>query len=132
MFGFIDITRSRLIPVDDAAAERLRDRDLQSGLPWHYGGSDYPPSWALFVSGMGRIGFFSGRQSKNTDIPHYSRSVEIPDWLLLIVVSIPAQIAVVRFVRRSRRTVKGYCAKCGYDLRATPDRCPECGTIPPK
>jgi hypothetical protein len=51
--------------------------------------------------------------------------VQLPIWCPLISAMIPLA-TLWRLLPRTH--AQGKCATCGYDLRATPERCPECGT----
>lgn len=54
--------------------------------------------------------------------------VYVPLWFVLLVAAMTCFVSL-RLARRRRRPMLGRCRSCGYDLRATPDRCPECGAI---
>jgi len=52
----------------------------------------------------------------------------IPHWFLAVGFAITPLFWFHRRRERRFRIRFSLCRRCGYDLRATPDRCPECGT----
>jgi hypothetical protein len=54
-----------------------------------------------------------------------------PGWLLLLSLGGAVLCRRNRVSQRMRERETGQlCRNCGYDLRATPERCPECGRVP--
>jgi hypothetical protein len=52
-------------------------------------------------------------------------------WLLYLLPGSALLVTFARSFRRHSRNLQGHCPTCGYDLRASPERCPECGTPAP-
>lgn len=56
------------------------------------------------------------------------RRLSLPLWLFTLAFAIPpCRAATIRWRAHQRRR-NTLCVTCGYDLRASQDRCPECGT----
>jgi hypothetical protein len=51
----------------------------------------------------------------------------LPDWLIILLLATTWFPWLGALVNRRRRARTRKCVHCGYDLRASPRRCPECG-----
>jgi hypothetical protein len=59
--------------------------------------------------------------------PEYGgRYVNVPHWFFVFIFALMA-VWLGRKWWRGRIDASGKCGVCGYDMRATPQRCPECG-----
>jgi hypothetical protein len=55
--------------------------------------------------------------------------LQLPLWQIAVVTGAPALFLAAKHRRRHRRRRMGLCVRCGYDLRATRQQCPECGAL---
>ncbi|MGA2443731.1 MAG: hypothetical protein ABSH08_22480 [Tepidisphaeraceae bacterium] len=97
-------------------------------IPSLRGGMGYRDNTFLERRGF-RFWFFHGTGSALHQKSAMGTGCTFPHWFgVLLLLALPTRWT---FLNRRNLRESGTCKHCGYDLRATPDRCPECGTIPP-
>jgi hypothetical protein len=85
-----------------------------------------------FEEMMGGMNSFLGLGYVNSDLAGVSpgqrlRAIWFPHWFCVLLFSILPSLQVRKMLRTRRDHRSGCCNTCGYDLRATPNQCPECG-----
>jgi hypothetical protein len=79
------------------------------------------------TAGVGGFAIF-----RTTSKSNLRRGITLPSWFVIICLSVMPVFWLNRWRHRRHAdagAASGLCMICGYDLRASPDRCPECGSI---
>jgi hypothetical protein len=111
---------------DTSRVGHLETRGTHWNMSFNFPIADLPLGWSLYSSIPISI-------PPRANIPSFAGGfwyVRIPYPIVIPLLVSPWAIAKARATRRLRRLRRQLCPNCGYDLRASPDRCPECGEIP--
>ena len=81
-------------------------------------------SWPTMKFGFGKYEAKSANMLHMSTVRRTETGVIIPFWLPTCFIT----LGVLWQLRRCKpHRAEGHCQNCGYDLRGTPERCPECG-----
>jgi hypothetical protein len=85
--------------------------------------------WAPNPHSLLGFGFSVGipTVSRGVGQPDYTFVCTVPSWFLVLAAGLPLIVPARRVWRIRRREKRLLCPSCGYDIRASSDRCPECG-----
>jgi hypothetical protein len=84
----------------------------------------------VVVQGSGLLGFAYECATFRAAAGASATVLSVPFWAVMVVSSVLPLSALRRRLRDRRLIREGRCRACGYDLRATFGRCPECGAVP--
>jgi hypothetical protein len=133
--------------VDRREQYGLQGRTVIASADW-YGGEISPRpidhefrgfGYSSRIDGGGKDEVFEGALFRSlTPIKSYFGECRCPLWTIILIEAVIPALYARSALKYYRRQKYGLCANCNYDLRASGETCPECGTkrtdalVPPR